>query len=122
MQATPTVPPPVPNNLSEDSWNDLELPCIVLEWLFEPNPDTDLSNGVGKTPVPGEACFVNVQWALTDGFPNYPEWYKGLTRHPESFPPGDNDAARRVMQAWLHHLGPGHDGGCGTPTDLHSCK
>lgn len=88
------------------------------------------------SPLPGEPCYVNVQWVLTvrahslcsdlaslravvrrltecvrvaqqDGLIDDADWYKGSGLTPKS--------DRRAVQAWLHHLGPGQDGSCGLP-------
>lgn len=31
------------------------------------------------TAVAGDSCFGHVEWAMSTGFPNHPEWYPGIT-------------------------------------------
>jgi hypothetical protein len=46
------------------------------------------------TPVPGNACYANVQWALEHGLPEHPEWYAGSCLTGESDP--------SAVQAWFY--------------------
>lgn len=71
--------------------------------------------GACGTPIPGDACYTNVRWALAQGLPKHPEWYAGSCLGAHSDPV--------AVQAWFYARMPEQacPRPCGDLSHLHLC-
>lgn len=66
LEPATTAAPPTP-------W---PTPATPAPWT---PPAAVAGNGACHTPVQGELCYTEVQWAKTSGMVEHPDWYPGLT-------------------------------------------